>query len=150
MHSLTTHSHMHTLTTHTLTCTPSPHTHTHSLIHTLTCTPHHTHTCTPSPHTLTGLPTITPNLTTISRGQSGSFVCQAVGDPPPTITWFKAANQITADTPRVVLSASRLTITNVTLEDDGYYTCRAVFPRGTTEAQAFLDVRCKCYEVLVL
>ena len=122
-------------------------THTHSHAH-----PHHTHTHTHMhtlPHTLTGLPTITPNLTTVSRGQSGSFVCQALGDPLPTITWFKAANQITADTPRVVLSASRLTITNVTLEDDGYYTCRAVFPRGTTEAQAFLDVRCKCYEVLV-
>ena len=128
-------------------------THTHSHAH-----PHHTHSLTTRththmhtlPHTLAGLPTITPNLTTVSRGQSGSFVCQALGDPPPTITWFKAANQITADTPRVVLSASRLTITNVTLEDDGYYTCRAVFPRGTTEAQAFLDVRCKCYEVLVL
>ena len=106
--------------------------------------PHtHTHTRTPSPHTLTGIPNITPNSTTITHGQSGSFVCQALGDPLPAITWFKACNQITVDTPRVVLSAGRLTITNVTLEDDGYYTCRAVFPRGTTEAQAFLDVMCK-------
>ena len=116
------------------------HTYMYTHIHAHTHTHAHTHIHT---HTHTGIPTITPNITTVSRGQSASFVCQAQGNPPPTITWFKSTNQITADTPRVVLSPNRLTITNATLEDDGYYTCRAVFPRGMTEAQAYLDVMCK-------
>ena len=125
----------------TCTAAHSIHVHVHGYHYVFShvvCTHIHTHT-----HTHTGLPTITPNITTVSRGQSASFVCQAQGNPPPTITWFKSTNQITVDTPRVVLSPNRLTITNATLEDDGYYTCRAVFPQGTTEAQAYLDVMCK-------
>ena len=77
-------------------------------------------------------------------GSSVTFTCMAVGDPPPQITWRRGTNEITDDTAGVVLTSDSITISAITLEDEGSYTCVAVFPAGNTTTQAYLDVLGEC------
>ena len=49
-------------------------------------------------------------------------------------------SELTAETERVSITGSTLTISRIVLEDRGYYACRALFPSGTTEARAFLNI----------
>ena len=82
-------------------------------------------------------------MVTAPIGQSASFFCSAVGSPLPQIAWFRGDSQLTAGTERVSITGSTLTISRIVVEDRGYYTCRAVFPSGTTEARAFLNILSK-------
>lgn len=77
---------------------------------------------------------------TIPVGQSASFFCSAVGNPLPEIEWYRGEDRLTAATPRVSITGSTLSISQIVIEDRDYYTCRAVFPSGTTEARAFLNI----------
>lgn len=103
---------------------------------------------------IVGEPVLTPSVVTILIGQSASFFCSAIGNPLPQITWYRGTNQITAAMPRVTITGSTLTISGIVIEDRGLYTCRAVFPAGITEAQAFLNILSKplhkgCHRYLV-
>ncbi len=88
---------------------------------------------------------VSPEAVTVEEGQSVTFTCTAAGDPAPQITWYRGANQITdALLPRVTLTESTLTISSISLSDEDYYTCRALFAEGeTTQSKAILDVLCK-------
>lgn len=87
-----------------------------------------------------GEPTLTPSVVTIPVGQSASFFCSAIGSPLPQIIWYKGSDQLTSATPRVSIVGSTFTISGIVVGDRGFYTCRAVFSSGTTEAQAFLNI----------
>ncbi len=83
---------------------------------------------------------MTPSVVTAPIGQSASFFCSAVGSPLPQIMWFRGDDELTAEMDRVSITGSTLTISRIVIEDRGYFTCRAVFPSGTTEARAFLNI----------
>ena len=88
---------------------------------------------------------ISPSAVTVDGGNSAMFTCSAIGNPPPQITWYRGTNQITETTsPRVTITENTLTISDISLNDEDYYTCRAVFAVGETESQAILDVLCMC------
>lgn len=97
-----------------------------------------------------GVPTLTPSVITVPIGQSASFSCSAVGDPLPQITWYRETNQITNTTSRVTITGSTFTLSDIAREDRGYYTCRAVFQTGFTEARAFLNILRKSEHFVLL
>lgn len=94
---------------------------------------------------IVGVPVITPSIVTVATGESATFSCSAEGDPAPQITWYRGStNQINVTTlPRVIVTGVSLMISSITLSDEDYYTCRAVFETTETESQAFLNVICK-------
>ena len=78
-----------------------------------------------------------PNITLIRERSSGTITCEAVGYPPPTVVWNRIDG---AFSDRVSMSDSvsvptgngneisvsiNLTITNISREDRGEYTCFA-------------------------
>lgn len=84
-----------------------------------------------------------------TKGGNASLVCSATGIPPPDINWLKIVGsttvEITGDNVkrRVIHNpgSSQLVIQNVTLDDQGYYICRA--SNGILdpdEARSFLGV----------
>ena len=88
-----------------------------------------------------GEPLIVPSMITVPVGQFVSFSCSAIGSTPPQITWWRRTNQITRESyPRATVSGSMLMISDVTMEDGGYYTCRATFTTSTHTAQAQLNI----------
>ena len=94
------------------------------------------------------MPVITPNIVTVETGESATFSCSAEGDPAPIITWYRGTNQINATMmPRVTITGMSLTISSITLSDEDYYICRAVFAASETESQAFLNIICKYIEL---
>ena len=52
-----------------------------------------------------------------------SLVCQATGQPPPTVTWRKAVGHMSNERSRVL--NGKLEITSVTKTDAGDYICSA-------------------------
>ena len=52
-----------------------------------------------------------------------TLVCQATGQPTPTVTWRKAVGHMSMERSRVL--NGRLEITNVTKTDGGDYLCSA-------------------------
>lgn len=72
-----------------------------------------------------------------------------MGSPLPQITWYRESRQLTTSTPRVTLTGATLSIAGIVIEDRGYYTCRAVFPSGTTEARAFLNILSESPELVL-
>ena len=93
---------------------------------------------------------MTPSVVTVPIGQSASFFCSAVGSPLPEIRWFRGEEELMAGTERVTITGSTLTLSAIVIEDRGYYTCRALFPSGTTEARAFLNILSKENDGIVL
>lgn len=61
----------------------------------------------------------------------------------PSITWYNRTTEITAGSPRVVLTSSTLTLQDIVREDQGDYTCTATFPEGITQATTMLFVNGK-------
>ena len=90
-----------------------------------------------------GMPTIVPSTVTVDSGQSVTLLCSARGIPAPMFSWFKGDVQLLDSDPRLSITGGTLRIRDVVVDDRGYYTCRANFPAGTTEAQAYVSVRCK-------
>jgi len=74
-----------------------------------------------------------------------SLSCDAVGNPPPTISWTRDGSPVDTSG-RISLSADKkqLTITNVSRTDRGEYLCVANNSLGNaTSDAATLDVQCK-------
>jgi hypothetical protein len=91
----------------------------------------------------TGVPTVVPSTVTVDSGQSVTLLCSASGNPAPTFSWFKGETQLLNSDPRLSITGGTLTISGIVVDDRGYYTCRATFSAGTTEARAYVSVRCE-------
>ena len=64
-----------------------------------------------------------PSSVIIEEGHKVSLVCQATGQPTPTVTWRKAVGHMSNERSRVL--NGRLEIINVTKTDGGDYICLA-------------------------
>ena len=64
-----------------------------------------------------------PSSVIVEEGHKVSLVCQATGQPTPTVTWRKAVGHMSSERSRVL--NGKLEITNVTKTDGGDYICSA-------------------------
>ena len=85
-------------------------------------------------------------------GRNHTFVCAALGDPPPTFGWRFNGDRIPQDTSKYSNSTNRthssLKVYNLMVSDDGEYTCLAANRYGTDRTSANLTVLCEhqyCY-----
>uniref|UniRef100_A0A3Q3W7Q5 Uncharacterized protein n=1 Tax=Mola mola TaxID=94237 RepID=A0A3Q3W7Q5_MOLML len=81
-------------------------------------------------------------------GRTVTFLCGTKGNPPPAVFWQKEGSQILlfpiqelTQSGRFSVSLSgELTITNVQVEDSGYYICQAISVAGSILTKALLEV----------
>ena len=64
-----------------------------------------------------------PSSVIVEEGQNVSLVCQATGQPTPTVTWQKALSQLPLEKTTVV--DGNLNILNIAKADSGAYACAA-------------------------
>ena len=64
-----------------------------------------------------------PSSVVVEEGHKVSLVCQATGQPKPTVTWRKAVGHMSNERSRVL--NGKLEITNVSKTDGGDYICSA-------------------------
>ncbi|KAK3107099.1 hypothetical protein FSP39_007139 [Pinctada imbricata] len=81
-----------------------------------------------------------PQNQTLPTSDNCLLHCEAVGDPVPTIRWFKNGNPLPID-PRILqLGSGTLQISDVQKSDGGTYTCKASSETGETTRSAVLQV----------
>ncbi|XP_071424724.1 immunoglobulin superfamily DCC subclass member 4 isoform X1 [Pithys albifrons albifrons] len=87
-------------------------------------------------------PSISQAPETISRTRASTarFVCKAEGEPAPAIHWLKNGQPLLSNGRVKVQSSGSLVITQIGLEDAGYYQCVAENSLGTACATARLSV----------
>ena len=102
----------------------------------------------------TVLPLITvPNpMVTANESSTVLLECNAVGTPPPTISWFKDSVPLPSSSlPRTTIAANNsLIVTGVLLIDAGVYVCQASNTGGTESATVTLHVNSKCCDSSVM
>ncbi|XP_053574515.1 immunoglobulin superfamily DCC subclass member 4 isoform X2 [Bombina bombina] len=79
---------------------------------------------------------------TITRARAGTarFVCRAEGDPEPSISWLKNGHILSSNGRVRIQTKGSLVITQIALEDAGYYQCVAENDLGSSCAIAKLYV----------
>ncbi|XP_078572837.1 uncharacterized protein LOC144859782 [Branchiostoma floridae x Branchiostoma japonicum] len=97
-----------------------------------------------------------PENVTIAWKETATFKCQATGNPPPAIFWYKEGSQNlhfpgkTAGRLRVT-NSGELVIRRVNKEDQGWYVCKALSISGSVTGKTYLKVddsnRTECEEV---
>ena len=82
-------------------------------------------------------------------GSNVNLRCEAIGRPTPTYRWFKNGVQLVSgssvggsDPARYTLTANKLTINAVTVDDQGTFQCSADNTYGTAYSTANLRVLC--------
>ncbi|KAF3841517.1 hypothetical protein F7725_007379, partial [Dissostichus mawsoni] len=81
-------------------------------------------------------------------GRTVTFLCGTKGNPPPAVFWQKEGSQILlfpiqepSQSGRFSVSLSgELTLSNVQVEDSGYYICQAISVAGSILTKALLEV----------
>ncbi|XP_041658063.1 roundabout homolog 3 isoform X1 [Cheilinus undulatus] len=81
-------------------------------------------------------------------GRTVTFLCGTKGNPPPAVFWQREGSQILlfpiqepSQSGRFSVSLSgELTITDVQVEDSGYYICQAISVAGSILTKALLEV----------
>ncbi|KAM4547026.1 roundabout homolog 3 isoform 2-T2 [Fundulus diaphanus] len=81
-------------------------------------------------------------------GRTVTFLCGTKGNPPPAVFWQKEGSQLLlfpiqepSQSSRFSVSLSgELTITDVQVEDSGYYICQAISVAGSILTKALLEV----------
>ncbi|KAL8608110.1 hypothetical protein ACOMHN_016565 [Nucella lapillus] len=72
---------------------------------------------------------------------NGTLPCSAVGSPPPKISWRRGDGRPLATNGKFHQHPiGELTISDISVEDEGLYTCVAENPFGKTNASAFVTV----------
>ncbi|XP_078350138.1 uncharacterized protein LOC144634965 [Oculina patagonica] len=79
-----------------------------------------------------------PSSVIVEEGQNVRLVCQATGQPTPTVTWRKAFSQLPKEKATVV--DGNLTILNIAKADGGTYACTAKNILGEDAAVAQVTV----------
>ena len=75
------------------------------------------------------------------QGNSLTLDCNPIGQPAPSVTWFRGPTQVQADGSRVILNQlGQLVVTPVFSLDAGTYRCVASNRVGTASAQTDLTV----------
>ncbi|XP_078668150.1 uncharacterized protein LOC144909796 isoform X1 [Branchiostoma floridae x Branchiostoma belcheri] len=99
-----------------------------------------------------------PENVTIAWKETATFKCQATGNPPPAIFWYKEGSQILhfpgKTTGRLRVSNSgELIIRRVSNEDQGWYVCKALSVSGSVTGKTYLRVddsnRTACEEMVI-
>ena len=95
------------------------------------------------------------NEVTINEGDLYTITCEAVGYPPPTITWSRSdgafSGRVSVSNIVSVLTGNgnvtrvsvNLTITNAYREDTGAYMCSATNYIGSDNKTVTITVQCK-------
>lgn len=88
------------------------------------------------------------------------LLCQATGNPMPQLNWFKDGHAVSASKyPSLAIGKSILQLDNVTLSDEGNYSCVASNIVGNTSRSVYVTVLGKflryikinnCYNLLRL
>eukprot|EP00072_Mus_musculus_P033975 XP_006501639.1 PREDICTED: neuronal growth regulator 1 isoform X1 [Mus musculus] len=80
---------------------------------------------------------------TVTPGRSGLIRCEGAGVPPPAFEWYKGEKRLFNGQQGIIIqnfsTRSILTVTNVTQEHFGNYTCVAANKLGTTNASLPLN-----------
>ncbi|XP_023323964.1 fibroblast growth factor receptor-like 1 [Eurytemora carolleeae] len=87
----------------------------------------------------------TMNLNTLYKkltGEQFSLVCEALGVPPPNITWFKESRSLS--------TTSKIHIHTLTLADSGVYSCLATNRVGQIKREFYLTVESPQVELPVI
>lgn len=94
-------------------------------------------------------PTIRPfeQIYNIVQGQDFSLICEASGNPHPSVQWSRVHDPLGAN---VQVNGNILRILNAQINDRGVYLCTAVSDGGTTEESTVIDVERKLFEYLYL
>ena len=99
----------------------------------------------PTPSFATKFPTAMAQFgqaVSVYEGARLTLECRvSVGNPRPTITFFRSGVQIDRDNTSYLIENGNLTIISAMLDDTGRYTCRAQNDPGTEEASINLTVR---------
>ncbi|XP_075471937.1 neuronal growth regulator 1 isoform X9 [Ascaphus truei] len=93
-------------------------------------------------------PSVAPTIleispTGVSLGRTGLIRCETAAVPPPIFEWYKGEKKLTNGQKGIVIknynTRSILTVSNVTVEHFGNYTCVAVNKLGTSNASLPLN-----------
>uniref|UniRef100_A0A8C4RTY0 Peroxidasin like n=1 Tax=Erpetoichthys calabaricus TaxID=27687 RepID=A0A8C4RTY0_ERPCA len=85
---------------------------------------------------------IQPQNTEVLLGSSITLECSATGHPQPKITWTKENENFLSNTSQYIITASGgLFIQNVTLDDQGQFTCHASNDQDSIQATAHLLIQ---------
>ena len=89
-----------------------------------------------------------PDETTSKRGEDSVLLCRVSGEPQPEIEWLKD-NKPLQKTSKMQVKfqdhVALLTITDVTEQDAGLYTCRAANKFGEAQTTGALAIRGECF-----
>ena len=68
----------------------------------------------------------------IRPGSDVTLRCNVTGDPPPTVEWYKNGIRLFESEGKMALRRKQLTISSVTSEDNGSYSCHAISRMSTS------------------
>nr|KAG5705527.1 hypothetical protein BaRGS_009180 [Batillaria attramentaria] len=82
-----------------------------------------------------------PQNQTLELKEVAMLPCQAKGDPPPVIRWYKDGRPLIGTDPRItILNSGTLQISDVRTSDTAVYTCKAISETGETSWKAMLTI----------
>ncbi|CAL1527760.1 unnamed protein product [Lymnaea stagnalis] len=82
-----------------------------------------------------------PQNLTLEPKEVAMLNCEAEGQPPPTIRWYKDGKPLMHMDPRItLLTSGTLQISDVKLTDTGIYLCKAISDTGETDWTASVTV----------
>ena len=98
------------------------------------------------------------NLTSIRQERINTFICQAVGEPVPDISWYfndvminvsdnSSKYMIVSRSLNITTTENTLTVYNVTSSDVGTYTCNASNVIGSVTSMGKKDYYFVCTEI---
>ena len=82
-----------------------------------------------------------PQDVLLSTGSNFTLTCNATGVPFPQLAWYKDGVLLTASIPgRLDVQTNEISVYNVTLSDQGVYSCVASNAAGSSLANAMVDI----------
>ena len=82
--------------------------------------------------------------TTATQGNSLTLDCNPIGQPSPSVAWYKDNVQVVSNSRVSIDSEDRLVFSSVISSDAGNYRCQASSSAGMAAATTTLNVLGKC------